>query len=162
MLQDRLTDYSYSLKIKDKASYLKAASWCAEYFDKEGIASPSAEDWEGFTEYVRQEYFKEKGRMPNDRTVKQNYEGRAKLFMKWNAEQGQALQSPQAVRSYTPMQTVKVMLDGERYEVLSMLAIMEHRTLPELLNDAASLYIEAHAEKAAIMQEAIKQAQAHS
>ena len=154
MLQERLKAYSYSLRVKDKASYLKAAKLCAEYFDGQGITSPGVEDWSGFAEYVRQEYFKEKGKYPNDRTVKVNYEGRAKLFMKWVSE-GQAPQSP---RSYVPAENVKFMLDGEKYEVLTLLALMEHRTLAELLNDGAGLYIEAHAQQAAIVQEAMTQA----
>ena len=156
MLQDRLAEYEAGLKVKDKASYMKAARLCAEYFDARGITSPSVDDWSGFGEYVRQEYQKDKGQLPNDRTVKVNYEGRAKLFMKWACTQPAT--APQATRPYTPPQSVRVVLDGEKYEVLSMLAIMEHRALPELLNDGAGLYIEAHAEQAVIVQEAMRQA----
>ena len=156
MLQDRLAEYEAGLKVKDKASYMKAARMCAEYFDARGIASPSVEDWTEFASYARYEYFKENGEMPNDRTVKVNYEGRAKLFMKWISHQPTT--APQPSRSYIPPQSMRVVIDGEKYEVLSMLAIMEHRALNELLNDGAGMYIEAHAEQAAIVQEAMRQA----
>lgn len=159
MLKDRLTEYEAGLKVKDKASYMKAARMCAEYFDAREIDAPSVDDWSEFATYARYEYFKENGTMPNDRTVKVNYESRAKLFIKWvQGNRDTAPQVERVQRPYIPPQTVKVMLAGEKYEALSMLAIMEHRTLAELLNDGVDLYIKAHAEQAAIVQEAMRQA----
>lgn len=153
MLQDNLSAYEASLTVQDKSSYVKAARMCAEYFDGQGIASPSDEDFAGFTAYAREEYFKAQGRMPSERTLRQNYEGRARLFMKWIAAQASPANlssRPQAATGTRP-QSVRIVLDCEAYDALSVLAIIEGKSLAAVVLDAVRGYVEAHAEQAAIV-----------
>ena len=53
---------------------------------------------------------------------------------------------------------VNFMLEAQTYEVLSALAIMEHRTLTAILKDAAAMYIKEHSEQAGILKAAFERA----
>ena len=178
MLQERINAYEASLTVnaKDKTKYLKAARMCAEFFDARGVDTPSAEDWIAFASYVRQKYYKENGKEPSDSTVK-NYEKRAKKLIHWciGAEQPALFTEEQAgeptierhaeqpatveVQAVdAPPVRVNFMLDAQTYEVLSVLAIMEHRTLTAIMKDAAAMYIKEHSEQAGILSAAFRQA----
>lgn len=178
MLQECINAYEAGLTVKDKSAYMKPARMCAEFFDARGEKTPNAEDWSAFADYAREEYFKENGKYPEDRTLKVNYVGRAKKFMKWcvssvqlklfNEEQTteQTTEQQPAVRlamvetHNVDAQPVRVnfMLDAQTYELLSVLAIMEHRTLTAIMKDAAAMYIKEHSEQAGILQAAFQQA----
>lgn len=159
MLLECIHAYAESLTVKDKSSYVKAARMCAEYFDGQGITTPSADDWSRFREYVKQEYSKHYGKMPDDRTVKQNYEQRAKRFVKWCREAPQQASDISSSKGVKIMQTIRVNfnLDAQTYEILSVLAIMERKSLTELLNAAALLYVKENANKAEILRQAMEQ-----
>ena len=182
MWQERINAYEASLTVnaKDKTSYMKAARMCAEFFDARGVDTPNAEDWQAFSEYVREEYMKENGKYPSEQTLRVNYESRAKKFVRWctGAEQPALFTEEQAgeptIERHTEQpaqparvdahkadaQTVRVnfMLDAQTYEVLSVLAIMERRTLTAILKDAAAMYIKEHSEQAGILSAAFQQA----
>ena len=183
-VQERINAYEASLTVnaKDKTSYMKAARMCAEFFDARGVDTPNAGDWQAFSEYVREEYMKENGKHPSEQTLRVNYESRAKKFIRWStgAEQPalfseeqeqtgeptierhaeQATQPARVDAHKTDAQTVRVnfMLDAQTYEVLSVLAIMERRTLTAILKDAAAMYIKEHSEQAGILSAAFQQA----
>ncbi len=50
------------------------------------------------------------------------------------------------------------LLDPERYEVLALLSVLEHKTMTEILTAGADLYIRDHAKQADILSKAIKTA----
>lgn len=183
MLQESINAYEASLTVnaKDKSAYMKPARMCAEFFDARGVDTPSAEDWIAFIEHVREECYKESGKELSDRTVKVNYESRAKKFIHWClvAEQQELFTEEQTgepvierhaeqpakqpVMTETPTTDalpvrVNFMLDAQTYEVLSVLAIMERRTLTAILKDAAAMYINEHSEQAGILSAAFQQA----
>ena len=180
MLQERINTYEASLTVKDKNAYIKPARMCAKFFDASSVDIPSAEEWVAFAEYVRQEYHKKNGKMISDRTLNTNYVSRAKKFISWctGAEQPALFTEEQAgeptIERHAEQpdqparvdahkadaQTVRVnfMLDAQTYEVLSVLAIMERRTLTAILKDAAAMYIKEHSEQAGILSAAFQQA----
>ena len=155
MLQDNICAYeaSLSIKAKDKPSYMKPARWCAEFFDARGVEAPSAEDWSAFADYVREEYLKENGKPISDKTLRHNYVNRAKKFIAFCT--GAELEP---VKQDTPPVRVNFMLDAPTYEMLSVLAILEHRTLTAIMKDAAAMYIKEHSEQAGILSAAFEQA----
>ena len=53
---------------------------------------------------------------------------------------------------------VNFMLDAQTYEILSVLALMERRTLTAIMKDAAAMYIKEHSEQAGILSAAFRQA----
>ncbi len=50
------------------------------------------------------------------------------------------------------------LLDPERYEMLALLSVLEHKTMTEILTAGADLYIRDHAKQAEILRTAIKTA----
>ena len=179
MWLERLNAYEASLTVKDKPAYMKPARMCAEFLDAIGVDTPNAEHWRAFSEYVREECQKA-GKELSAETLKAKYVNRAKKFVAWcsGAEQtelftGEPAEEPAIERhAEQPMQTATVdehgvnaqpvrvnfMLDAQTYEVLSVLAIMERRTLTAILKDAAAMYIKEHSEQAGILSAAFQQA----
>ena len=171
MLQERIYAYEGSLSVKDKGAYVKAARMCAEYFDGRCIEHPTADNWSDFAEYVREEYVKENGQEPTERTVKNNYIGRGKKFIAYCESGGQSDgqthtqselftsgQGEAPVNVTERMERVNFMLDASRYEVLLLLRVMEHKSMTAIMAEAVDLYIREHAEQAGILSAAMEQA----
>ena len=189
MFQERINAYEASLTVnaKDKPSYVKPARKCAEFLDARGVKTPCAEDWIAFTDYVREDYYKENGKYPSEQTLKVNYLSRAKKFVRWctgqeqpalfseefseeqeeqtgeptierHAEQPEQPATADAHTANAQPVRVNFMLDAQTYEILSVLAIMERRTLTAIMKDAAAMYIKEHSEQAGILSAAFQQA----
>lgn len=176
MLQESVSAYEASLTVKDKSGYREPARLCAEFFDMRGVVTPSEDDWRAFAEYVR-ELKQEAGITVSDKTLREKFVRRGKAFLKWcscreqrelfaDEPAGEPIMEREAEQAAEPEATftsarpvrVNFMLDARTYEILSVLAIMERKTMTAILKDAAAMYISAHAEQAGILQAAFQQA----
>ena len=180
MFQELISSYEEILprKIKrsnDKSKYMSVARKFAEYFDSRGIEAPSDSDIETFGEYLRHE----DGKDLSAQTVK-NYVSYARTFLTWCVDESkqpvlftdqqepdvpQERKTPEqrelpSEKAQQAVKTVRVnfMLASETYEVLALLAVLEHRTLTEILTESVKMYISQHSEQAGILQAAIEQA----
>lgn len=144
MKQEQVDAYIHSLNVQDKQSYKMCISACVKYFDERGIEQPTVEDWQALSESLKAD-----GKSAT--TIKQNYIGRAKKFYAWCVSNSasepetstllleQPVEQPQAVR-------VNFMLKTEIQKLLALFMAIEHKTLTDILNEAAGLYIKEHSE----------------
>lgn len=86
-MQERISEYVATLKVKNISDYETPAQVCASYFDGRGIDTPTDSDWEAFKEYYRAEYRSKKGKDISETTLQQNYVARGKAFYRWCYEQ---------------------------------------------------------------------------
>jgi len=173
-MQERISEYISTLKVKDTQGYEMPARVCSEYFDSLGINAPTTEDWQAFKEYFMKKYESEKGKKISQATLEQNYVSRGKAFYRWCASQDMPPVHEEAIPAVMHSDTsssevndtlkhqqapsekslrVNFLLSKEHHEALMSLAYLKDKTLTAVVTEAIEAYIQGYSEEIAILKE---------